>query len=731
MQNQYSLYKCTKIKMVALIFVMTFFQSNVFGQTPKIEKLKKELKNVTGKYEVDKLNNLGLAVVGFNQDEALTYFLRAEEKAEKLRYIKGNATAKRYIGQSYILRNDFVKAKSYYNKSLALFRNLKDDANTADLMWGLAVIQEQVSKDYEHNKLQAQKVIDFCKEKKQHSTLISAYILAGDIEYAAYHNSEAIDYYLYAVGLAKENKKENKKELITKLSALSKLASLYHDIGDDKKAYTYQLKTVNLAREIKSPELPVHLINLGQTLDGLKSVDEAENLYREALKLSLKNNNQYFIALSSENLGRNLVNKKKFVQARPLLENCIEIYRKARNTEKIVSVLELLGNTFLNVGELEKAKATINEGLALTKQQKFKASLFLLKSQLLEKQHDLEGAFTSYKIHILYKDSLEILTNKRITEELLLKYDTQLKESQNKILKNDLKLKELKLASQKSKLIYLIVGLLLLSIAVILLYILFKSKRKTSQILAIQKKQLAINNEQLNESIITKDKFFSILSHDLRDPVISIQSFSRMMATKYDLFTEEERRELIEESVQSANSLFNLLEDLLLWARCQSGSIYPIYERFDLFECMNETMIFYKAIAEQKNVLLKLSCPEDVLISTDKNMLSTITRNLISNAIKFSHTESEIHIECVLIETQLKLTIKDQGVGMSDNEINKLFNITSSFSKDGTANERGNGLGLIICYEFVKSLEGEILVESKREKGTSFIVKLPVTLIVL
>jgi signal transduction histidine kinase len=715
-----------RIKVLFFLVLLTCNFNIGFSQTEQIEKIKRELKTAKGKEEVDLLNKLGVLMVGFNPEESLINFLKADKKAEKLGYTKGIAFAKRYIGQIYIISGDFEKAKKYYEKSLHLFKGLNDVNNSAVLMCGLAMLNHHISKDYYSNKLEAQNVIAFCKEKKQYSTLISAYILAGDIEYGFQNVKEALSFYTKAANLSTNNK----KDVGNNSGALSKLASLYHDIGDNKKAYSYQLKAVKLQRETNSPELPVCIINLGKTLDDLNRLDDAEAQYREALKIAKKYNNEFVIALASENLGRNLLKKKKYTNAQPLLENCLEIYKAMNNKEKVISILELLGNVYLKLNQLDKANNCIVEGIANTNNLSIKAKLYFLKSQLLEKQFDFKNALEAHKKHLDYKDSVVAQSNKMITEVLLLKYDTELKESENKLLKKNLEFNKLQVSSQKNKIIYLILGLLLLVVAFLLLYILFKSKIKTNEKLAYQKRQLAIANSQLNEAIQTKDKFFSILSHDLRDPVISMQSFSKMIATKYDLLTEDERRELIEENVQSSTSLFNLLEELLLWAKCQTGKIYPVYERFELSECFFEIGRFHQSIAEKKDIELVFNYPENIQVSLDKNMLMTIVRNLVSNAIKFSNFNSSIHISLVTSENEIELTVADQGIGMSENEMNNIFLISSSFSRKGTAKETGSGLGLNICNEFTNILGGKIFVKSEKGNGTIFTVRLPSTIIV-
>jgi signal transduction histidine kinase len=704
---------------VVVIFIMG--QQNICAQTPEIEKLKTELKTSSGISKVDKLIKLGLLQVSFNQKEGLNTFLTAEKEAEGLKYIKGEASAKRFIGQCYAIQLNFTKAEKYYLESLSRYKTINSNADVADLMFNLAQLHFTSKNDYKKNRMEVDSLIAFCKTSNQTSALISAYIVSGNVEYAAYHNNEAIADYFKAVKLADSNEKHiNKKAL-----AYSEIASLYNDLGDYENAYNYQLKSVEIYRKSNWPDLTISLINLGQTLDGAGKKEDAAEYYREALEQSYELRNQHYTALSSENLARNLYDRKKYKESLTYALQSLEIYRSFKNTPKIASALTLAAKSNYELNQYSNAKKYVIEGLSIPENHKVRADLFLLHSKIMEKEHNDSEALKSFKRYVTLQDSLQKIDDKQNKEDVLIKYDTKYKEYQNQLLSKDVKIKQLQLSSQNKAITYLIIGIVLLTLLLFMVYKLFSSKRKTNRILAEQKKELAITNNQLSEAIRTKDKFFSILSHDLRDPVISMQSFGKMMAHKYELMTEEERRELIEDNIRSSTSLSNLLEELLVWARCQTGSIYPVYERFNLQKLLSEICTSYQSIAGQKDIALELTCDVSGKVSTDRSMLSTIMRNLISNAIKFSYLHQKIEIFCDADERSLSISVKDGGTGMTEDDLNNLFSITTSFSKEGTAEEKGSGLGLIICNDFVSALGGELLVKSQKEKGSVFTIKLP------
>lgn len=710
------------IKFFVLLLLILKCSTLLYGQTADIDALQQELKTSSGKDKADKLVKLGLLQVGYNHQEALTTFLVAEKEAKQLKYFKGEASAKRFIGQCYAIQKNTSKAKWYYTESLKIYRQINSNEDVADLMFNLAQLQFEMVKDYKKNKQKVDSLLVFCEVNNYTATMISAYVLAGDIEYSAFHNKEAIVNYFKAIKIADNDK----KWLGRKGFAYSKIASLYNDLGDYENAYRNQLKSVAIMRELNNPELPIALINLGQTLDGSGKLEEPLKYYEEALDLSKKINNQYYVALSEENLSRNLYLINKFKESVAYAESSLVIYRRMGNIPKVASGLTLAAKNYYELKQYARAESYVAEGLANRYNEKVKADLYLLHSKLMENAHKDTDALVSFKRYVSFQDSIRKIEDKQNTEDLLVKYDTKFKEYQNELLTKDVKFKELQLSTQHKTIIYLVIGLVLLALLLFTVYQLFSSKKKNNRILVAQKKELAVTNMQLNEAIKTKDKFFSILSHDLRDPVISMQSFGRMMTTKYEFITEEERRELIEDNLQSSNNLHNLLEELLVWARCQTGTIYPVYERVKLKGFLEDICHSYTSIAERKEISIEFTCESIGKVLTDKSMLSTILRNLLSNAIKFSYLCGKIDVSCRLEESWFVLSVKDEGIGMSAEEMNNLFSITSGFSKEGTAKERGSGLGLIICHEFATAMGGEILIKSEKGKGTTFSVKLPI-----
>ena len=235
------------------------------------------------------------------------------------------------------------------------------------------------------------------------------------------------------------------------------------------------------------------------------------------------------------------------------------------------------------------------------------------------------------------------------------------------------------------------------------------------------------NENKLIELNATKDKFFSIIAHDLKSPFNSVIGFSNQLHEQISKNNYERIDEFAKIIHQSSLRAMDLLTNLFEWAQSQSGRMDLIPEYLEMVSLINEQILLFKEIANTKSIEIVTILPHQVQVSADKAMIKTILRNLISNGIKFTHPNGKITIAAEEKTDQLIVSVGDNGVGISKDRLETLFRIDESSSTPGTQKEKGSGLGLILCEEFVKKNNGKIWAESEVGIGTTFYFSLPLS----
>ena len=245
------------------------------------------------------------------------------------------------------------------------------------------------------------------------------------------------------------------------------------------------------------------------------------------------------------------------------------------------------------------------------------------------------------------------------------------------------------------------------------------SDRQQQQLLNT-KEYISNYNEELKSLNATKDKFFSIIAHDLKSPINSFLNIGNILVNHIDKFSKEELQDMANDVKKSGDNLFKLLENLLFWARMQMKRIEFQPEILSLDTLAYHNISLLKLNADQKDISIVSNISENAKVFADPNMLNTVLRNLISNAIKFTKPGGEIAISHNETENHDVISVKDDGVGISEENQENLFRIDVNVSQVGTNNEKGTGLGLILCKEMVEKHQGSIDVTSKENEGTTF-----------
>jgi signal transduction histidine kinase len=261
--------------------------------------------------------------------------------------------------------------------------------------------------------------------------------------------------------------------------------------------------------------------------------------------------------------------------------------------------------------------------------------------------------------------------------------------------------------------------IILILIGVIYLFINRESLLKEKE--SIEESEIKL--KMMNES---KDKFFSIIAHDLKNPFNGIMGMTSFLNESYDQIDDKERKEIISDLNISSKNAFNLLQNLLEWTRTQSGTIKNVPVKVDPASIIEMSLETVTNLARNKEIEIEQTINTTKSGYADENLVSTVLRNLFTNAVKFSPRKSTIEVSVKQYEKELVFCVKDTGIGLKHNEIDQLFRIDVNFHKKGTEEETGTGLGLKICKEFVEYCHGRIWVISEPAEGSSFYFTIPI-----
>jgi len=436
-------------------------------------------------------------------------------------------------------------------------------------------------------------------------------------------------------------------------------------------------------------------------------LDTAFQNFEDLYKLYESLDDTKGIATVLGSMGGILFKKGDYEQARNYRELALKIHRSINNAEGIVNNLHGLILIYQKLNLLDLAENAIKEARIISKQPghiSFLISHYGIVSNYYENLNNLDSALVYFKRHCVCKDSIAAQESMESIASMEALYQVDLKDRENRILINQNKLKN----EQATFLLVLAVLLItLLSFGVFRYY---------------SNKNL---NKELKELNATKDKFFSIVAHDLKNPFNNLLGYTELLATDYEGMTEEERKQSIGHLHNSSKKVLALVENLLQWSSANIGSLQYNPRQIIVENEVKELIYLYSGLINKKQLITDTKIEPELVVNIDLDYFKLVMRNLISNAIKFSPPKGEIVISSEETPNSVLIKVKDNGVGISEDKLTELFELGSQKSTKGTMNESGTGLGLILVRDLVKRWGGEILVESKVNVGSTFTIKIP------
>ncbi len=568
------------------------------------------------------------------------------------------------LGVLHLARaKDYEKAVDIFVRSLVIEDSLSLNKEKVFTYLGLARVFEQVG-NYD-------KSIDFLEQAtKLNETagdkLMLVFILneTGRINTAYGKTDKAFENFEIALEYAHQLDQPAREA-----DALFYLGQLERGKGKQKEALKKQKESLRLRRSIKDrAKEAISLNEIGELYRQMKDEKRALANHVAALEINQILKDQSGIAQAYNNIGSLYYQQKNFKRAISNLELALVAGREVNDTQQLYRSYDYLSQCYK---ELKDFKAALEY-----------KELFAVMQDFIQAEKNERHLLETQNRYLMEKKENEIdkLETYQLQREKVI-------EAQNK---------------QRNFLFLLIAfGLI---IVMLVLYLYFMKRRA---------------NRTLQEINVAKDRLFSIIGHDLKGPLNSLTSFSGLLLNHADQLTKDEIKMLSTDLDKSLKNLLALLENLLEWARSQTGNIDFKHEAFDLTEVLNQNMELLKGQAQNKKITMVIESKTKILAMAHRNSINTVVRNLLSNAIKFTPEGGMITLS-VQTGKQLVVSITDTGVGMSEPTIQKLFQLGTKHSTLGTAKEKGTGLGLILCKDFVEKNGGTIGVESQLGEGSRF-----------
>lgn len=545
------------------------------------------------------------------------------------------------------------------------------------------------------------------------------------------------------------------QDLSQQIANYEQLAAEFEKNGDANQAAYYFDKAANQAWQAR--DLNSAIANFDRALANIKQVgnvngaktiytnlgliycekgnhNEAYNNFLAALAAARSLGRKDDIANALVNISTEQIEMSDFTGAQKSLDEAQRLAQEVDNARALKNIYFNFNKVFEQLGSKDKADEYFRLYMMLNKKlqdDEFKARKMIAQAKVdsagrIINQISYEKESTARKLmetsHELQQTTNILKETERISTEQRMQID---------LLNTQMKLREAEIRNQHLlQRIYIGLIIILLMFAAILFWA-NNQKQKANKLLSeknaeifAQKEEISRQADELRELNALKDRLFSIIAHDLRSPLFSL--ITMLNIAKEGHFTEESFKEIISELSSNVSHTTALLENLLTWAKNQMQGTKVKPERFFLNEVVTPRLQQLNEVALQKNIVITNHVDESTSVYADRDMLDLIIRNLISNAIKFCNAGDKIQIWSSVENSHVKVCVEDTGVGIDAHSLKKLFGSQVS-STPGTRNEKGTGLGLILCREFVEMNNGKIWAESTPGKGSQFFFTLPIS----
>lgn len=662
--------------LILLLFSYNYCYTQKYGSSI-IDSLNiaalQNIKNDTA--HINTLCKLSAEYLPFNVERGRQFAEEAMKLSRKINYAKGQAESNTALGLYYWLTSDFVNSFKFYLPALDFYLLKNDSSGISKMYNNLGMLYGVI--DYSEKSLNYfYKALDYCPKQNIFRRVQILTNIAG-IYKLKLRTDMAINYYKEALSLLNPNPNPILEEQICLNMAVTYTKKKLYFVADQ-----IFKRTDSLAKIILNP-FATSVLKFEKANFLIQYLTDTSSIKQRVEDIGI-----------SKSLGLNKSIKE--------IIDCIDYFKSI--------------NSLASIAECYRAIYVAYKGL-----------------------NNSTKALYYFENNNLYNDSISIVNMASKLTILETEREILIKNKQYELNKLDADFE------RKVSIISCVIAFLIL-LALFAMMALFVNKVKQSKLLIKKNEEISITNIQLeklvaelsdkqteiektnaklNEANASKDKFFSIISHDLRSPFTGIIGLSDLLHSEIDKLAKSEIQSISRNIYSTAKNTFELFDSLLQWSRSQLGAVEFYPKKHKVAMLIEKSCRSLKVLAENKNIKMTINQLDDTILQCDDEMILTVLRNLISNSIKFTNANGLISISASVEAGNYKITVSDNGVGMDPNTLNSLFRLDRNITNIGTNNEKGSGFGLLLCKEFVEKHKGAIWAESKKNMGTKFHFTIP------
>ena len=700
-----------------VLICMQTFSGHVSGQTEyqlKIDSLQKEIESKSGTDAIASQLELALIQMPVDEESAWQLAIKALGSAKEEGDEELLTQAYYVMGRVFVEKENFKQSQLFLDTALS-YANLTDnDWKKGEILYRMGTNShffgdEIAALEYFNRSVQSSRLADNFK------TLGSAYSMMGTIYRMNGLYNRAIEYIIKA-----EFNYGKAGFLEGNAWADYLLGRTYADLGLPNEALEYFSKSLEIYTRLAEIDgdkdglaicyTQIALLNIQQG-----NYDEARENIEKTRQIYIESGSKYGMAMVFKDLGTLEYSTGDYKKAEQSLRTSLEMKKDYGEKLTTPGIYEYLGLSLIGQGQFEEGIQNMETGLEIAisnDQKKVQLDIYGKLTEVYLDAGNLEKAIECQNKQIKIQDLILVGGGNIKASQLSALYELDQKNYQIAELEKQNQINSLNMQKQKIIRNFMIIAIVLV---LLVLGLIFWMNR-----------QLKHANSELHETNAAKDRFFAIISHDLRGPAGSLSSFLQHLDSNFDHFSEKELKETVAVLSKSAENVSVLLENLLVWAKSQANKIEYRPEMVSLQNSVENAMEELNQQAGNKEIALVFERRAPIEVFADVNMLQTILRNILSNAIKFTHRGGQINIELKTGQNDMAhVCITDTGIGIEKSKLKQLFDISDSYHRQGTENEMSTGLGLILVKDFVEKNGGTVAVESELNKGTTVSFSLP------